>query len=177
MCASSWFRWVSTTAEHLAWCAVMFDVGIWMAAFTRNYSPRLARIMFIARVRKSKPQVLHVHYAFVTSSHVSSLTIYHIKLKPTYTPPLKQSLWIVPPTYPLQETPTLPAITFERPLPLRAIVQVPISMALFINCCNGIDLLDSVAHHCLDELIIPMFGPVNCEAYDNERLMSAVVQA
>lgn len=140
-------------------------------------SPHLARIMFVARARGTKQPVSQVHYAFTASSHVSSFTIHHIKLKPTYTPFLKQPLRIIFPTHPLQEPPILLAITIKRPLPLRAIVQVPPWMARFICCCNDIDLLDSAARRRPDKHVIPTFIPIDHEAYDNERPMGAVVQA
>ena len=50
-------------------------------------------------------------------------------------------------------------------------------MARFISRCNGIDLLDGPPRRCLDELVIPAFGPADREAYDDERVMSAIVQA
>ncbi len=50
-------------------------------------------------------------------------------------------------------------------------------MARFISRCNGINLLDGAARCILNKLVIPAFGPVDREAHDNERLMSAVVQA
>ena len=125
----------------------------------------------------SKPLVSQVHCAFATSNHILSLTIYLIKLKPTYTPSLKQPLRVILPTHPLQEPPISPAITFKRSLPVRAIVQVPVSMPRFISRCNGIDPLDGMARRRLNEFVIPAFVPVNREAYDNESLMDVVVQA
>ena len=50
-------------------------------------------------------------------------------------------------------------------------------MARLISRCNGIDLLDGAACRRLDELVVPAFGPVDREAHDNKRLMSAVEQA
>ena len=117
------------------------------------------------------------HCACTASSPVSSLVMNHIKLKPPYTPPLKQTFRIIPSAHPLQEPPILLAVTLKRPLPLRAVVQVPISMSSLISRCGGIDLLHSAACRRLDELVIPALVPVDREAYDNERLMSAVVQA
>lgn len=50
-------------------------------------------------------------------------------------------------------------------------------MAGFVSGCNGINLLNGAACCRLDELVISAFGPIDREAHDNERLMSAVVQA
>ena len=50
-------------------------------------------------------------------------------------------------------------------------------MSCLISRCGGIDLLNGVANRRLDELVIPMFVPVDRKAYENERLMSTIVQA
>ena len=108
---------------------------------------------------------------------LSSLAIPHIQLEPAYTPFLKQPIRVISSTYPLQELQVLLAITLKRLLPLRAIVQVSISMARMVSRCESINLLDSVARRRLDELVVPALSPVYCEAYYNERIISTVVQA
>ena len=57
-------------------------------------SSRQARIMGFAKARESKPLI------FPLSSHVSSLIVHHLMLKPTYASILKQPLRIKPPIPP-----------------------------------------------------------------------------
>ena len=108
---------------------------------------------------------------------VSGSFFYYVKLKPAYTTSLEETLWIISPTYALQETPVISAMAFKWPLPLRAIVQVSISMAGFVSRCDCLNLLDGAVRRGLDELVISMLGPIDREAYDDKRLVSAVLQA
>ena len=116
-----------------------------------------------------------VDWALDVRSHVSSPIIHNTKLEPAHTSPLKQPLRIIFPTHSPQKPPILLAITFKRPLPLRAIVQIPIPMASPLSRCHGINLLNNAPCRRLNELVIPAFVPVNRKADDDERLPCAVV--
>ena len=136
---------------------------------------------------RNQVHVTHTAYKCTyvsTSSHERhglslSLSIHQAsKLKPAHTAPLKQAFRIITPTHLVQETAVLRAIAVKRALPVRAVVQAPISMARAVRHSKGVNLLDGAAGRHLYEVVIAAFGPVDREADDHERFIRrrAVVQ-
>lgn len=75
----------------------------------------------------------------------------------------------------MQKAVVLRAIAVKRALPLRAVVQAPISVTRAVRHGNGVNLLNGTAGRQLHEVVIAAFGPVDREADDHERFIRRAV--